>query len=134
MTALELSLIVVGVPYDNAGPGNRAFEVAMSQPGEPVELRREPRNRHDPQAVAVYSSRGIQIGYLSAERCGWIGGKLAAGETCVAVFQQALDGAAAIRVRFGGGAPTLPPAERAARPAVDPHDFQPDPDPGEWGA
>ncbi|WP_375293501.1 hypothetical protein [Novosphingobium sp. G106] len=35
----------------------------------------------------MVSARGIQIGYLSAERCGWIGAKLRYGEDLRAVFQ-----------------------------------------------
>jgi hypothetical protein len=32
--------------------------------------------------VAVHSFRGSQIGYLSAEHCGWVGGKIKQGRTC----------------------------------------------------
>ncbi|MBV1692466.1 HIRAN domain-containing protein [Novosphingobium sp. G106] len=52
-----------------------------------MELLPEPKNKHDASAVAVVSARGIQIGYLSAERCGWIGAKLRYGEDLRAVFQ-----------------------------------------------
>jgi hypothetical protein len=127
----ELSLAVVGIAYPNQDGSNRRFEIAMLTPGEPVELRREPHNRYDPHAVGVWSQRGIRIGYLSAERAPWIGGKLAGGEEIVALFQAAEREVAVIRVRIGGGRPTVPP-QRPSVPAID-HDHV-DPDGPEWGA
>lgn len=85
-----MSLAVVGGIHPNKDGSNRLFEIAMCLPGEPVQLVCEPRNRHDTSAVAVFSERGIQLGYLSADRCGWIGGKIAQGEDIQAVFQQAV--------------------------------------------
>jgi hypothetical protein len=129
----ELSLAVVGLDFANSDKSrsNRRFEMALCAPGDPVELRREPKNKADRNAVAVYSERGIQLGYLTAERAPWIGGKLAAGEEVVAVFQERLAAVGVIRVRFGGAAPKLPPP----RPPVVYHDdFTPDPEGPEWGA
>ena len=109
----ELSLAVVGLDFPNErGPnepgGNRRFELALMRPGDPVELRREPKNPADPRAVGVFSERGVRIGYLTAERCGWIGGKLMRGEEVRVVYQAPGRTAAVIRARFGGGEPTLP--------------------------
>lgn len=106
----ELSLAVVGLDFPNADKSrsNRRFEVALCCPGDPVELRPEPKNPADPRAVAVYSERGVQMGYLSAERCGLIGKRLNAGDEYRALFQEADRFKAVIRVRFGGGEPTLP--------------------------
>ena len=137
----ELTLAVVGIDYPNADRArtNRRSEALMTLPGERVEMRPEPRNRHDEHAVAVWSARGVQIGYLSAERAPWIGRRIKAGEPVVAVFQGMIGSAAAIRVRFGGGDPTLPspPSHTGiSRPtgsgAVA--DFFPDPDGPDWGA
>ena len=112
----ELSLAVVGLDFPNPDKSrsNRRFEVALCRPGDPVELRPEPKNPADPRAVAVYSERGIQLGYLSAERCGLVGKRLRAGEEVRAVFQDADRFKAVIRVRFGGAAPTLPDRDEAA--------------------
>lgn len=133
----ELSLAVVGIDHPNGdkAKSNRRFELLQCRPGDPVELKREPRNRHDPYAVAVFSERGIQIGYLTAERAPWIGGKIEAGEALVAIFQALGNAAATIRVRFGGDAPNLPAAPHPI-PATDADadDFQADPDGPEWGA
>jgi len=81
----------------------------MCHPGEPVELRLEPDNKADERAVAVYSARGIQIGYLTAERCGRIGQLIRSGRAVTAVFQEQAQFGAVIRVAFDGEDPQLPP-------------------------
>jgi len=108
----EFSLAVVGVQHPNADKSNRRYEAMLCVPGDEVHLVREPKNKHDARAVAVITDRGTQIGYLSAERCGWIGGRIAAGEICHAVFQALDTYTATIRIRFGGGSPTLPAVRR----------------------
>jgi hypothetical protein len=134
MNERELTLAVVGIEYANEDKAktNRRFEIELCAPGDPVELRREPKNKHDPFAVAVFSQRGIQIGYLTAERASWIGAKLGAGEEWQAVYQGRAGNAAYIRLRFGGGSPTLP-AQRERTPLLE-DDFEPDPDGPDWGA
>lgn len=128
---MELSLAVVGIDYANPDKSNRRFEIALCAPGDPVELRPEPKNKYDENAVAVFSDRGTQLGYLRSERAALIARKLAAGEEAIALFQAAGPAAAAIRVRFGGDAPTLPPA---APPKASADAFFPDADGSEWGA
>lgn len=102
----ELSLAVVGASHANADGSNRRFEILLCSPGEPVELRREPRNKADPHAIAVFSSRGVQIGYVTAERAPWTGNKMAAGADVRAVFQCATHFGALIRVNLEGEEPT----------------------------
>ncbi|MBV1692305.1 hypothetical protein KRR38_32770 [Novosphingobium sp. G106] len=74
------------------------------------------------------SLRGILIGYLSAERCGWICAKLRDGEDFRAVFQARVNGGALIRVGFPGEMLTLPePTPKAVLRKEDPDDaFYPD--------
>jgi hypothetical protein len=126
----DLSLAVVGIIYPNKDGSNRQFEVAMCTPGEPVALVPEPTNKADPAAVAVFSARGIQIGYLSAERCVWIGGKIRQGQEIRAIFQQGSAHGAVIRANLDGADPVLPAARAigengsGARP--------PDPESGFW--
>lgn len=105
-----MSLAVVGVRHLNAdkAKSNRRFEILLCAPGDPVELRPEPRNRHDPRAIAVFSERGVQIGYLTAERCGRIGALIAEGHELLAVFQAEANFGAWIRVAFDGNKPELP--------------------------
>jgi hypothetical protein len=124
-----LSLAVVGADYPNPGrkPLSRRFEIELCQPGEPVDLRLEPTNKADPLAVAVYSARGIQIGYLTAERCSLIGGRIRLGHEVMAVFQRKASYGALIRVAFDGELPALP-ADPSGSESSDP-DFWPDP---EW--
>jgi len=81
----------------------------MCQPGESVELRPEPNNPADKRAVAVFSSRAIQIGYIRAEQAPWICGMINSGRSIKAVFQQSARWGAVIRVSFDGNDPYLPP-------------------------
>ncbi len=118
----------------------------MCAPGDLVELRLEPKNPFDENAVAVLSNRGTQLGYVSAERAPLIGKRMKEDDA-TAVFQAMHGNGAYIRIRFGGGLPTLPdpvpdvpkrPPPRQARPAqrpvYDPHAFYPDDEGPEFGA
>lgn len=134
----ELTLTVVGLDYVNADKSNRRSEAMMTLPGEHVLLVPEPRNKHDDNAIAVFGPRGIQLGYLNAERAPYVGGRIARGEEVVAIFQAVTGAFAYVRVRFGGGVPTLPAPNEATRshspPMRDPEDFYPDETGSEWGA
>ena len=114
----ELSLAVVGLDFPNPDKSrsNRRFEVALCRPGDPVELRPEPKNPADPRAVAVHSERGVRIGYVTAERAPLVGKRLRDGVEVRAVFQAAERTHAVVRVRFGGGAPTLPERAEVSEP------------------
>jgi hypothetical protein len=114
-----LSLAVVGADYPNKGKSPaRRFELAICQRGECVELRPEPKNLADEYAVAVYSCRGIQIGYLSAERAPRIGQIIRQGVEVRAVLQEHTPFGAVIRAAFNGGDPELPPL-RESQPEPD---------------
>lgn len=126
MPITALSLAVVGADYPNKrGPGRR-FELEMCTPGEPVQLIPEPKNPADPRAVAVFSARRIQIGYLTAERCGWIGAMIEAGRPIEAIYQQQTKHGAIIRVAFDGEAPTLPEPRPVPVSSENDPDFWPD--------
>jgi HIRAN domain len=142
----ELTLAVVGIDFPNADGSNRRSETMMTLPGESVELVPEPKNKHDSNAIAVISPRGIQQGYVNAERAPYIGSRMSRGEDAEVIFQGMDGGSAFIRVRFGCGAPTLPPpppshastpprsrSSRRSEP-YDPHAFYPDEEGPEWGA
>lgn len=143
----ELTVAVVGIDFPNADKtkSNRRMELLLCPPGEPVELVLEPKNPYDSNAISVWSARGVQVGYINAERAPWIGNRIRGGEDCQAVMQ-GLDGwSGFIRIRFGGDAPSLPPAPavapppRAPRPPrrsgpIDPDAFYPDEEGSEWGA
>ncbi|TCP71727.1 HIRAN domain-containing protein [Sphingomonas sp. PP-CE-1G-424] len=136
----ELTLSVVGIDFPNAdrSKSNRRMELLLCAPGEPVDLRSEPKNPHDANAVAVFSARGIQMGYLSAERAPLIGRRMQQEEH-VAVFQALTGSMGYVRIRFGGGAPSLPNPEaptpaRSRAATFDPDAFYPDPEGPEWGA
>lgn len=137
----ELTTSIVGIDHPNAdkSKSNRRMEILLCAPGEAVELRPEPKNPYDAHAVGVWSTRGVQMGYISAERAPFVGKRLK-GEETHAVFQALLASGAYIRIRFGGGQPSLPAAttgsadRSSARPAHDPDVFYPDDAGPEWGA
>lgn len=126
-----ISLAVVGAAFPSADGSNRQFEILLCKPGEPVEPVPEPKNKFDEHAVAVYSCRAVQIGYVSAERASRIGALLAEHEVH-AVFQRRSDFGAWIRVSFDGAPPMLTEAmlvEKHDEPAPisqDDPDFYPD--------
>ncbi|EQA96827.1 HIRAN domain-containing protein [Sphingobium baderi] len=126
----HLSLHVVGVGFDNKKGPTRRFEIEICKPGEPVELRPEPRNPADPNAIAVYSVRGIQIGYLRAERAPLIGSAMRKG-VVNAIFQKSETWGATIRAHLDGTEPVLPdPADSRASdwppPGSEDADWWPD--------
>lgn len=117
----------MGAQYENQDGSDRKFEILLCAPGDPVELRPEPKNKHDERAIAVFSERGVQIGYLTAERCGRIGALIREGRELVAVFQVATGVGAWIRVSFDGTVPQLPAPQPAPAEGADPEpDFYPD--------
>ena len=121
-----LSLAVVGADHPNKnGPGRR-FEIAMCIAGERIDLVPEPRNPVDPHAVAVYSARNIQIGYVRAERAQLIKSAIGRG-TVRAIFQDRAQWGAIIRVHLDGTEPTLPdPADSRANDWPPPGSEDPD--------
>ena len=121
-----LSLAIVGIDYPNKrGPGRR-FELEICKPGEPVELRPEPTNQFDEHAIAVFSCRGVQLGYLASERAVLIGTLWRQGHDAIAIFQSLEAKVGWLRVAFDGEQPTLPAALTIKpHPGVD--GFWPDP-------
>lgn len=103
----QLSLAVVGAGFDNKAGPSRLFEISMCEPGEEIRLKLEPKNPADPNAVAVYSARDIQIGYISAERAPLIGGAMRRGVVDV-IFQSAEAWGAVIRAHLDGTKAVLP--------------------------
>ncbi|WJM28580.1 HIRAN domain-containing protein [Novosphingobium resinovorum] len=131
MTSIPaMSLAVVGAPHPNADGSNRQFEILLCEPGEPVRLVPEPKNKHDRHAIAVLSVRDVQLGYISAERAPRVGGLLGAADV-QAVFQRKADFGAWIRVSFDGEIPKLTnsmlvEAEEIFDEPVSEPDFYPD--------
>ncbi len=119
----SVSLAIVGIKYPNLRGPTRMFELKLCTPGEPVKLRPEPNNKHDEHAIAVFSCRGVQLGYLPSERAVWIGTLARQGHEHTAIFQGLTETVGWIRVAFDGETPTLP-AQREEQPVGD--DFWPD--------
>jgi len=140
------SIAGIDPPNEDKSKSNRRMECMLCAPGEVVELRLKPTDPFENNAVAIFSERGTQLGYVSAERAPLISKRAKEGEA-IAVFQAMHGSGAYIRIRFEGGMPTLPdpvpdvpkrPPPRQARPAqrpvYDPHAFYPDGNGPEWGA
>jgi hypothetical protein len=123
-----LSLEVVGVRHPNRDGSNRKFEILLCKPGDPVELRPEPKNKHDERAIAVFSERGVQLGYLTAERCGRIGQIMRDGHEVTAVFQGVSPRGAWIRAAFDGEVPEIQHEPMAAPLSTTTEEVDPTPE------
>ncbi|MES3092634.1 HIRAN domain-containing protein [Sphingomonas aerolata] len=97
----------------------------LCAPGVAVELRFEPSNPYDENAVAIFSERGTQLGYVSAERAPLIGKRIAEGEAIAVV--QTMHGSRVLTLPDPvPDAPKRPPprqARSAQQPVHDPHAF-----------
>lgn len=135
----ELSIACVGARYANPRrkgqpTGSREMEIMFAGRGDPVELRPEPENKHDQNAIAVYSTEGVQMGYISADRTVIIHRARQEAREVHALFQQRTAWGAWIRIGIDRE-PTLPPeTEKAPPPPAETLDFYPDDDPGFDGA
>lgn len=114
----QLSLAIVGADHPNKRGPTRRFGITLCQPGDPIELRREPRNPFDEHAVAAFG-RDIQLGYVRSERAAWLAPILDRGEHVTAIFQEATDYGCAVRIAFDGEQPILPAPGKPADPEPD---------------
>lgn len=122
----QQSLAIVGIGFPNEKGPTRLFELKLCMPGEPVELRPEPKNPFDEHAIAVFSCRGIQLGYLKSERAVLIGTLWRNGHTTTAIFQGLDTSCGWCRVAFDGEVPVLPPSAQLTEDGDD-SGFWPDP-------
>lgn len=121
-----LSLAIVGSQYPNKrGPGRR-FEMELCRPGESIELRPEPNHPADEHAIAVFSCRGVQLGYIPSVRAVFLGKLMREGAKVRAIFQGIGPSCGWCRVTFDGSDPVLPPAGKGKEQEPV---FWPD---GEW--
>jgi len=128
----QLSLAIVGIGYPNKRGPTRRFELALCTPGEPIELRPEPHNQHDEHAIAVFSCRGVQLGYLNSDRAVWIGTLIRRDVEVKVIFGALAETVAYCRVAFNGEEPTLTGV--AHRASLEEGQFWPDEEGGTWGA
>lgn len=115
MGSADFSLRLVGAQHPNEDGSSRQEELGRCREGERTDLVREPHNPHDPSAVAVLSARGVKIGYLGANYCGWVGSKIDRGYDVRAIigrigrFGQAGFRGAVITINMDGEDPEIPP-------------------------
>ena len=66
-----------------AGAGRHhadAIDSDAAAPGRPLELRRDPVNEHDPNAIAVHAGDGQQVGWVPRELAVEVASSLDAGD------------------------------------------------------
>jgi single-stranded-DNA-specific exonuclease len=71
-----------------AGAGAHHAEALSGEGAEPggrLELRRDPANPHDPNAIAVHVASGEQLGWVPREVAADVAGALDAGEAWSAI-------------------------------------------------
>ena len=113
-----MSLAIVGADFPNKRGPTRRFELRLCIPGEPVELRPEPKNPADEHAIAVYSVRGVQLGYIPSQRAVFVGKLMREGHNIAAIFQAEAPFGGWCRIAFDGETPVLP-VQRDQEPEQD---------------
>jgi hypothetical protein len=63
MDELTTSIVGIDFPNDDKSKSNRLMECMLCAPGDTVELRLEPKNPFNSNAVSIWSDRGVQLGY-----------------------------------------------------------------------
>jgi hypothetical protein len=63
-------ILPAGVAWTQRQPYRQVAE--RMRPGDPVRLRREPNNQHDPHAVLVLTGNNEVAGYLYATEAAWL--------------------------------------------------------------
>lgn len=91
---------VVGEGRTNDDGSSRQDELTACEPGEAVELVRQPKNEFDRNAIFVRSCRSIGIGYLSAEDAAGLAPAIDAGRPYAAKLH-ALTGGLADYPHYG---------------------------------
>ncbi len=81
------SLSVVGESYDNDDGTSRQKIIRRCKAGDQIVLRREPDNPYDPNAIAVTTAAGEQIGYLSRDNAEWVPDALEKAERTTVVIK-----------------------------------------------
>ncbi len=94
----QLSIAIVGAAHPNADGGNRRSEIAFCDPGELLQLIPEPKNPHDEHAIAVFSARNFQIGYVASQRAVYLKKLMRDGHDIEAIFQDVAPYGAIARV------------------------------------
>ena len=128
----QLSIACIGArrpnPRRKGQPtGNRETEIMFCARGEPVTLRPEPENKHDVNAIAVYSSQGVRMGYVSAERTLLIRRAWGRPRDIRAIFPERTPSGAWLRVAFDRD-PTLPAVVAVQPDLVEPDGTDQSPD------
>jgi HIRAN domain len=105
-----------------AGAGSHHADALQSDaaaPGQPLELRRDPDNEHDPNAIAVHARGGEQLGFVPREIAEQLAPELDAGKPWAALVLR--EQRASPRDPRTGLTMLLAPAEEIELHASPPH-------------
>lgn len=108
MPLRQHTLPISGIDYPNRRGPTRREELSRCLPGDSLELQPEPDNPADPRAVKICSSRGVQVGYIPAERAARINAMLVSGRNIRTIFQGWADRRGFIRIAYDEDIPCLP--------------------------
>ena len=78
---------IVGLPFPNDRGELCSLVATLLSTGDVVDLRRQPDNPHDPNAIAIYvidEGEGPHVGWAPARHAAWIGEQLDSGRGLVA--------------------------------------------------
>jgi len=67
MNDLTTSIVGIDFPNEDKSKSNLRMKCMLCAPGDVVELRLEPTNPFDNNAVAIFSERGTKRGVVSAK-------------------------------------------------------------------
>ncbi len=120
-----LTIAIAGADHPNKRGPARHFGIKLCAPGDLLELRPEPNNPADGNAIAIYERGGIQLGYVPADKCQWFQSTIARGVELIAVFQCHTDRGGLVRIGFDH-TPSLPEPKPEPIDRFD-DEFPPDP-------
>ncbi len=83
---------VAGVTFSNPDGSSRQNVIRSLGIGDVVQLAREPRNKHDANAIRVLDRRGRQFGYVARDLAADLAPKMDAGQPHPATVLQVLNG------------------------------------------
>lgn len=67
---------IAGVSYKNSEGTSRQKILKKCNIGECLIIKREPKNRYDPNAIAIFRQNGEQLGYIPREFAEWLAPKM----------------------------------------------------------
>lgn len=80
LVSTTYTLGIAGESFNNDDGSSRQKIIKRCSQGDLLDLRREPDNPYDANAVAVFTATGKQVGYLSKDNAEWVAEVMDSGE------------------------------------------------------